>query len=116
MQIKNYRAIPPLEKPIHEGTGLVKSRKIFGAEDFQTKLRYVAQTELPPGASFGFHSHDIEREEIYFIQYGQGRVRIEDHEQAVSAGDVILTGVGERHGLINDSDAPLGVFVFWVAA
>lgn len=116
MQIKNYLEIPPLEKPIHEGEGLVKSRKIFGAEDFQTRLRYVAQTELPPGASFGFHNHDIEREEIYFIQYGSGRVRIGDTERAVRTGDVILTGIGEGHGLINDSDQALGVFVFWVAS
>lgn len=116
MKIRNPLETAPEMKCIHGGAGLVASRKLFGADDFATKLRYVAHTELPPGASIGFHAHTDAREEIYTIQYGSGRVRIDEAEQPVRAGDVILTGIGEAHGLINDSDAPLGVFVFWVAA
>lgn len=115
MQIKNYLEMTPTEKTIHEGQGLVKSRQIFGASDFSTQLRYVAQTELPPGASFGFHEHSITREEIYVVQSGYGRVQINDQEYPVKPGDVILTGVDEGHALYNDSDEPMGVFVFWVA-
>ncbi|MBS1209223.1 MAG: mannose-6-phosphate isomerase [Proteobacteria bacterium] len=115
MLIRNYLDTPAIEKTIHDGEGLIKSRKLFGAEDFATNLRYVAQTELPPGASIGFHAHADAREEVYVIQYGTGRVRIDDQERPVRTGDVIVTHVGESHGLFNDSAAPLGVFVFWVA-
>jgi len=116
MLIRNYLDTPAIEKPIHEGEGLVLSRKLFGAEDFATRLRYVAHTELPPGASFGFHQHQDEREEIYVILSGSGRVRINEEERAVSEGDVILTCIGDCHSLMNDGEVAMKVFVFWVAA
>ncbi|WP_018610441.1 cupin domain-containing protein [Uliginosibacterium gangwonense] len=115
MQIKNYLNIPAVEKSIHNGEGLVKSRKIFGAEDFATQLSYVAHTELPPGTSFGFHTHTVDREEIYVIESGHGRVQINDKEYPVTVGDVILTGLDESHALYNDSAEVMKVFVFWVA-
>jgi quercetin dioxygenase-like cupin family protein len=113
MQIRNYLDTTPVEKPIHGGEGLVLSRKLFGAEDFASGLRYIAFTELPPGTSIGDHGHADMREEIYVIQYGAGIMSVDGKESAVKAGDVILTRAGSTHGLRNESDANTGVFIFW---
>ena len=113
MLIRNYLEAEAVKKTIHDGEGLVLSRKLFGAEDFASGLRYVAMTELPPGTSFGEHTHQDAREEIYVIQYGSGVMRIDGQEAPVKAGDVILTRVGSSHALRNDSDEMMGVFVFW---
>lgn len=113
MQIRNIHATLPVEKSIHDGQGLVLSRKLFGAEDFSSGLRYIAFTELPPGSSIGKHEHHDQREEIYAIQYGEGVIQINAEERKVKAGDVILTQAGSTHGLRNDSADKLGVFIFW---
>lgn len=113
MEIRNYLAMTPLVKSIHEGNGLARSRKVFGAEDFESGLRYVSFTELDPGSSIGEHGHPDTREEIYVIQSGNGRMRIDGEERAVIAGDVILTRAGSTHALFNDSDKTLAVFIFY---
>lgn len=113
MSIRNPRAIPPIEKSIHAGEGLARSRKLFGADDFASGLRYVSHTELPPGASIGEHGHADTREEIYLILRGTGKVRIDAEEHPVGPGDTILTRAGSRHALFNDGQETLEVFVFW---
>jgi mannose-6-phosphate isomerase-like protein (cupin superfamily) len=113
MEIRNYHDTPAVEKSIHGGQGLAHSHKLFGAEDFASGLRYVAFTQLPPGVSIGEHGHKDAREEIYVIQYGEGRVKIDLEERRVKAGDVILTRAGSTHMLLNDSIETMGVFVFW---
>lgn len=113
MQIRNLHSTPAIEKPIHEGKGKALSRKLFGTEDFASGLRYIAFTELPPGSSIGEHDHHDAREEVYAIQYGEGILRIDGETRRVKAGDVILTKIGQSHGLENDSQETLGVFVFW---
>lgn len=113
MDIRNYQDTAPVSKSIHGGTGQALSRKLFGAEDFRSGLRYVAFTELPPGASIGEHGHHDEREEIYVVQYGDGVVTIDGEQKRVRSGDVILTRAGSTHALLNDGEANMGVFVFW---
>lgn len=113
MEIRNYHDMPVVEKSIHDGQGLARSCKLFGAEDFASGLRYVAFTELPPGASIGEHGHKDDREEIYVVQYGCGLIRIDGEEQRAKQGDVILTRAGSTHMLLNDGDETMGVFVFW---
>lgn len=113
MEIRNYHDMPVIEKSIHEGKGLARSCKLFGAEDFASGLRYVAFTELPPGVSIGEHGHKDAREEIYVVQYGEGRIRIDGEERPVRTGDVILTRAGSTHMLLNDGAETMGVFVFW---
>ncbi len=113
MEIRNYHEMPVVEKSIHEGQGLARSCKLFGAEDFASGLRYVAFTELPPGVSIGEHGHKDAREEIYVVQYGEGQVKIDDEARRVKSGDVILTRAGSSHTLLNDGADTMGVFVFW---
>jgi uncharacterized cupin superfamily protein len=55
---------------------------------------------LPPGGVSGEHVHS-RTEELYFIVSGAGMMTIDGQVYPVSAGDLILTGLGTRHGLWN---------------
>lgn len=112
--IKNFLDTPGRERSVHHGKGKVHSVQLFGKEEFETNLRYIAFTRIPPGASIGFHDHPNEREEIYTILHGSGLFTLNSDQQRVAAGDVIVTKPGFSHGLENDALEFLDVFVFWV--
>jgi quercetin dioxygenase-like cupin family protein len=112
--IKNFHDLPGVERIIHNGKGTAKSVQLFGEEDFETKLRYISYTSIPPGSSIGFHEHKDEREEIYVILNGAGLFTLNNSQKRVKKGDVIVTQSGFRHGLENDSYKSLEVFIFWV--
>ena len=112
--IKNYYKEKGQKKSIHGGEGLVDSVKLFGQEDFESQLKYVAFTSIDPGASIGYHSHENQREEVYVIIEGCGRMTIDGKVTDVVKGDTIFTPVGASHGLENISSVALDVFVFWV--
>lgn len=68
--------------------------------------RLLAELTLPPGASIGEHPHDSETE-YYIILSGTGKVIDDGVEQPVSPGDVVVTGNGARHSIINTGKVPL---------
>jgi uncharacterized cupin superfamily protein len=55
---------------------------------------------LPPGGVSGEHVH-TRTEELYFIISGTGIMRLDGREHPVRGGDLILNGIGTRHGLRN---------------
>jgi quercetin dioxygenase-like cupin family protein len=112
--IRNFLDTPGRKRSVHHGKGTVHNVQLFGKEDFDTRLRYIAFTKIPPGASIGFHDHPNEREEVYTILQGTGLFTLNSDQQRVKTGDVIVTKPGCSHGLENDASEPLGVFVFWV--
>ena len=114
MAIKNFLVLPGTLRHIHDGKGMARSVNLFNEEDFETKLRYVSYTSLSPGVSIGYHEHDVECEEIYVILEGTGIFILDGEEKLVTTGDVIVTGIGQHHGLRNDSGEHLQLFVFWV--
>jgi len=57
-------------------------------------------SRLPAGAVCGEHLH-TRTEELYFILSGSGDMVLNGAPHAVSAGDVVVTGVGASHALRN---------------
>ena len=55
---------------------------------------------LPPDGASGEHRH-TRTEELYFILAGQGELSLNGQACAVAINDLILTGLGARHGLRN---------------
>jgi mannose-6-phosphate isomerase-like protein (cupin superfamily) len=60
----------------------------------------VEWARLPPGGISGEHRH-TRTEEIYFIISGRGEILLDGSASPVCAGDLVLTGVGATHGLVN---------------
>jgi uncharacterized protein YjlB len=69
---------------------------------------------LPPGGVSGEHVH-TRTEELYFIVSGSGLMIIDGQAHPVAAGDLILTGLGTRHGLRNIGAHELSWLVIEVA-
>lgn len=68
----------------------------------------ISMARVPPGKeSFALHVHSVQEEWI-FVLSGQGRVRIDDHELEVRAGDFVgFPPNGPAHLVRNTSDADL---------
>ena len=61
---------------------------------------------LIPGASIGYHVHENETELFYFLE-GAGKVRDDDEEFDIAAGDSMATFSGHGHGVTNTGDTDL---------
>ena len=70
----------------------------------------VEWARLPPGGLSGEHLH-TRTEEVYILVAGSGEILLNGHRSPVRAGDVVLTGLGTRHGLLNTGAAPLSWLV-----
>lgn len=70
----------------------------------------VEWARLPPGGLSGEHLH-TRTEEVYILLTGGGHIILNGRSTPVRAGDVVLTGIGTRHGLLNTGPAPLSWLV-----
>jgi mannose-6-phosphate isomerase-like protein (cupin superfamily) len=70
----------------------------------------VEWARLPPGGLSGEHLH-TRTEEAYLLLAGSGQIILDGHRAPVRAGDVVLTGLGVRHGLLNTGSGPLSWLV-----
>lgn len=62
----------------------------------------LSKTILHPFKETSGHSHDG-LEEVYFFQYGFGRIQIDDNFMNVTTGDIVLIPAGAFHKVYNDS-------------
>jgi mannose-6-phosphate isomerase-like protein (cupin superfamily) len=75
-------------------------RELLAYRNSCIRNQSLAEARLPAGTSTQEHYHP-RAEEIYFITHGAGRMRIEDEEREVKAGDAIAIPPGRRHKLWN---------------
>lgn len=69
-------------------------------------VRLVTEITIPPGAGIGPHRHEAETE-YYWILEGRGLVDEGDSITEVGPGDVVITGGGAQHSIINREQVPL---------
>jgi mannose-6-phosphate isomerase-like protein (cupin superfamily) len=90
---------------------VVKNITLFNTKDFQSKLRFLNYTVLPPGTSIGVHPHDND-EEIYIILEGNGQMTLDGSVHQVMPGSVILNIPYGKHGLENTGKSEMKILVF----
>ena len=93
----------------HGGIGAYAVRTLL-EEEFESGLAYVRELVLEGHSSIGIHEHQGD-EEIYYVVSGQGSMIVDDEKCRVKAGDVVLTRSGSSHGLVNEGDEDLKIFV-----
>jgi quercetin dioxygenase-like cupin family protein len=113
--IRNFLSTRSSLEVTHEGKGVVKNASLYDAADFSTNLRFIIYSELQPGTSIGYHTHE-NNEEVYVILEGRGIMTISGQTHEVRAGDVILNKPYGSHGLENNSDSDLKILLFEVQA
>lgn len=98
------------EVTAHGGVGKIRFKRVFAEEAFKGPWNFVDYAVLPPGASIGAHTHG-ENEELYLVLEGRGVMHLDGEEIPVRPGSVVLNRAGGTHGLRNEGEDPLRIFV-----
>ncbi|SDM33137.1 Cupin domain-containing protein [Paenibacillus sp. OK060] len=98
----------------HGGQGFLSKVRPYESKDFHSGIDFIDFVEIPPGVSIGVHTHN-ENEEIYFIIEGTGLMTLGEKEYEVVAGDVISNPLHGTHGLVNNSNSTMKVYIFQVS-
>jgi mannose-6-phosphate isomerase-like protein (cupin superfamily) len=61
---------------------------------------YFSQATFPPGEVALEHSH-VDMTEVFYIQFGEGAMRVDDKVLPLNTGDCITVAPGEKHELVN---------------
>lgn len=88
------------------GEGHILRDMLLTGDQYHGKLFYMSSITLEPGCSIGVHTHETESEAYYFYE-GTGIYTDGDTAVTVRPGDVTFCGVGETHGIENNSEADL---------
>lgn len=66
----------------------------------------LAEACVPVGGETKRHRHNI-TEELYYFMHGEGRMRLDNEEFAVRAGDTVCIAPGQWHSLYNTGTSEL---------
>jgi mannose-6-phosphate isomerase-like protein (cupin superfamily) len=95
---------PSLVYGMHGGEKLAQWKCLVRRNNLFGPWEAVEWAWLPRGGASGEHLHS-RTEQLDYIVSGSGVMTIDGEEHLVSVGDVILTGLGIRHGVRNiDAD------------
>lgn len=106
---------PSIVHGVHGTSGTSRWKCFVRGSELVGDWEAVEWAELPPGGISGEHVH-TRTEEVYFILAGRGVIMLDGRGTDVSAGDVILTGLGTRHGLRNVGDVNLSWLVIEISS
>ncbi len=101
---------PSVVYGVHGTTGLSQWKCLARRAGLFGSWEAVEWAWIPPHGISGEHKH-TRTEEIYFILSGRGEMTLNGKPHTVSAGNLILTGLGTRHALRNIGDEGLGWLV-----
>ncbi len=68
----------------------------------------VKEITVLPGKKLSLQSHNF-RKECWIVMSGSGKALLEDKEIKLFSGIVVLVDVGQKHRIINNSDAILRI-------
>lgn len=90
---------------VHGGNGTVLWKVFSLGGAMYGDLDSFEYCRLPPGASLGLHVH-ARSEEIYFVLAGRGRMQLGSETSEIGPGDLVVTALGDRHGVeaVGDED------------
>ncbi len=108
----NLDALPFAPTVAHHGVGEIRFCRVAEAAATEGPCNFIDVAVVPPGASIGRHRHADEEEEFYLVLEGAGRMWRDGEEFPVRAGDLVRNRAGGAHGLVNDGDRDLRIFVF----
>ncbi|WP_410650386.1 cupin domain-containing protein [Amycolatopsis sp. cmx-4-54] len=85
---------------MHGGEGLAQYKVLARRGSLFGFWEAVEWSCLAPGGVSGEHIH-TRTEELYFIVSGSGEMTLDGQAHQVTAGNLIINGLGTRHGLRN---------------
>lgn len=113
MKINNFYDLVLKPEVIHGGVGECMHSTVFSESEFDTPVRFMNYTVLPPKTTFGMHKHGDDNE-VYIVLSGEG-IYTQDGEAAeVRKGSVMINGVNSSHGIENTGDCNMELLVLEV--
>ena len=106
MIFKNDECKVEYRENMRGGDGTVEIRNLVSGDKLLDKGRLFAEITLPVGASIGYHVHEGDSE-IFRILQGKAEYSDNGEIKTVTAGDVLVCGVGEGHSIKNIGDTPV---------
>ena len=94
----------------HNGIGPIEFRRLLSVNDFVALVDFVDFTVIPPRSTIGIHEHNG-NEEAYLIASGNPLVTVEGEQRRLQPGSVAVVRSGQSHGLLNDTDEEVRIFV-----
>ena len=76
-------------------------------------LLNFARSRLAPGQAASAHRHK-DMFEVFFVEAGAGRLKIDGHDQPLEAGTCFVVEPGEEHEIINDGTSDLWLIYFGI--
>jgi len=95
MDVKNIEEVPAFITK--DGSEI---RELLAYRNSVIRNQSLAEARLAVGGSTQEHFHE-KTEEIYYITYGVGRMRIDGEVREIGAGDAIAIRPGQKHKLWN---------------
>lgn len=77
----------------------------FEGDDFGDAGVSFILVDAPPGAGPSLHRHPYA--EVFVVQEGRATFIVDDQEQEVTAGQVVVVPAGRAHRFVNSGDEPL---------
>jgi mannose-6-phosphate isomerase-like protein (cupin superfamily) len=111
--IRNFLDLPLTPETIHDGQGLCPHACVLEGAEFQTPIRFLNYTVLPPQASFGAHQHGDDNE-IYIVLEGSGVYTTDGDAQRVKTGDILVNPPFATHAIQNTGDSDMRLLVLEV--
>ena len=108
----NLYALSLARAVAHGGVGEIGFHRVAERDAMAGACNFIDVAVVPPGVSIGRHRHADDEEEFYLVLKGSGRMWRDGEDFAVREGDLIRNRAGGAHGLVNDGDRDLMIFVF----
>lgn len=81
-------------------------RELMAHRNSCIRNQSLAEATVPAGATTAMHYHP-RTEEIYYILYGTGQIKLGDETESVGPGDAIAIPPGTPHNITNTGEIPL---------
>lgn len=88
------------ELPLNVAANFKGGEKEYKSHRYEDNCNKIMLGELEPGASIGYHSHDVNSEIMYFLE-GEATVLTDEGEETLMPGQVHYCPCGHSHSLIN---------------
>ena len=98
-EIKGDRFGPPHQRTI---------KHLAAPWNMGTRNIWMGITIVDQGSSSSFHTHH-DTEEVFFVISGQGKIRVNEEEEAIGPGSCIYIPIGSPHQLVNTGHETLRV-------
>lgn len=100
----------------HGGEGPYFALDLLKGANQTGMLRMFHDNVIPPGTTFGFHTHGGEEplEEWYVCLEGEGTLNLDGVERPFRSGELGVCRQGGSHGLRNDGPTPMRLLVFFI--